>query len=503
MNPATRMPALVLIWAALFASCASTNQYSRAAGRGIAGPGQQRASGRPAGDATASPGTEAAAAQAAAAAREAARQGSIERTGGKPGGGPSGPKARSGTIEIGLVETVNFNGFVGSLGGKGLSQGDTRAQQDAVIKYMNEHGGIGGQSIVPRYTQYDPNNTAPFDAQLQAMCDDWTADNHVFAAVFAWTVEPDALMECMARRKTPLVFGSVPEQCASCVDQVYLQKYPDILYAPTTYEMTSMSKALVTGLVKQSYFGASPKVGLLRWDLPSFTRASDNGLKPALKAAGYTIPPGDEIKVKWPASNSEIGDTASAIQSAVLRFSTDNVTHVLFLDTGFGALATLFMEGAESQQYRPRYGLNSGSRPDTVRQNVNANQLRGALGIGWAPGSDVADPQDPGANAEQTLCGQILSAAGQRSADRNARFVAFGVCSSLFFLKQALEAAPEVSVAGLRAGVDSLDRSYRPAVPLQTRFGPARHFGVASYRLLAYADTCSCFEYRGDVQPSE
>src|SRR5690349_22550034 len=94
------------------------------------------------------------------------------------------------------------------------------------------------------------------------------------------------------------------------------------------------------------------------------------------------------------------------ISSAVLKFRSDGVTHVLIWDDN-GVATLFFMQQADNQGYRPRYGINSGNNMQVVAQVVSKSQLTGATGIGWTPAFDIANADSPTskwANSARRAC---------------------------------------------------------------------------------------------------
>ena len=409
------------------------------------------------------------------------------------GGGPAA------TLQLGMVRLINNNSFVSSLNGKGLTVGDVVVEQNAVISYINAHGGIDGRRVVPVYADYDVSNTSSFDSQIQSMCSTWTQDNHVFAVLLGWAVESPTLEQCLASRNTPWIYNSVPSRCESCLDGQVYQRYP-LLLAPTSFELGSMSRSYVDGLAAQGFFAKGTKVGILLWDQAAVQRVMAGVVLPRLNQMGIQS---DVETIHWPGSNTEIDQTGTAISSAELRFRTDGVSEVMFWDTGgYGALADLFMQAAEAQKYRPRYGLMSGSRPVTLVQNVAVAQLENAVGVGWDPGADVDDQHDAAATTQTTVCRSIMTAAGQQFADRNAEYTAIGICDGLFFLQQVLAHAPSLTASALVAQAEALGGSFVPATQISTQFSSSRHAGVSGYRHLRFDAGCTCFVYVGGVVPS-
>ena len=95
-----------------------------------------------------------------------------------------------------------------------------------------------------------------------------------------------------------------------------------------------------------------------------------------------------------------------------------------------------------------------------------------------------------------TQCLAIFKQAGVVLTERVAESFAMRYCDSLRFLKAALDRAPSLDPAGLRAGAESLGHSHQSALTLSAAFGPGRHDGADQVRPFAFNDTCSCFVYR-------
>src|SRR5258708_14159061 len=122
--------------------------------------------------------------------------------------------------------------------------------------------------------------------------------------------------------------------------------------------------------------------------------------------------------------------------NVVLKFRTDKVDHVLILDHGAG-ISFAFIGGAANEKYFPTFALNSYMYPDLQRQNQPAAVLKGAVGVGLNPFSDVAAPQDT-PSAAATSCLSIMSAAGETSKDRSTQAQYAAGCDVFTFVKAAL-----------------------------------------------------------------
>jgi hypothetical protein len=403
----------------------------------------------------------------------------------------TGPGVTGTSITIGIqyVDAAAGSSYASSLGVKGATLGDVRAQAKALQAYVNSHGGLAaGRKLQLVMRPIDYSQSLP--ANAQAACADFTQDHKVYAAfsVLLGNFPDDTLVPCLARAGVMTVSGAlVPGS-----EKAFFQRYRSHYYAPGQFESVAAARTYVTGLHSAGYFRPGARIGLLYWDLPAFREALNEGLTPALRRHGLSVAATRAIPA--PQATSDMGSTASAIQGAALRFQTDRVDHVLFLDSG-GGLAQYFMIGAQNQQYFPRYGLSSDSNLPLLEANANPSQLKGALAVGWQPTLDVGESRLPRTPAAQS-CDRIMSAAGIRPASGLDHWVTYRLCSGIFFLQQALRRAPDWSLAGFRAGVERLGASPESnSLGYAERYGPGKYWGGHAYRSLSYREPCACFDY--------
>jgi hypothetical protein len=243
------------------------------------------------------------------------------------------------------------------------------------------------------------------------------------------------------------------------------------------------------------------KVGIITYDFPTFSHAVEQVMVPALRVLGHAPDPQDIRKVTWLQSNSDAGALAAAVSSAVLRFRQDGVTHVIILDER-ALITLLFIREADSQRFRPRYGLNStnGAQVLVTGGNLNPEQLNGALGMGWYPQFDVAaadNPDDgPYSNNARRKCIALMKAKGFTFEDANAQAVALGGCNNLYFLQQVINAVNgPLNRDTFLAAVNGLGTRFENAETFLNRFSATQHDGVAAVRQWKWDSGCSCGKY--------
>jgi hypothetical protein len=395
-----------------------------------------------------------------------------------------GPGVTATSVSIGILHDGKTADHGAQFGAKGLASGDMLAMQKAVAAYINAHGGVAKRRI----------ELVPYDVagggSAQAICTAWTEDHHVFAGVNpGGQITSDTMAGCMAKHRSVFVQSPfVPG------DAAFFKQFAPYYYTPRSFESVTMGRDFVVGLADQGYFQGDHKIGLAYYDLPAHRAAIARGLVPALKQRGLSLKA--TAAIHYPASDSESGDTISAIQGAVLKFASEGIDRVMFLDTGAG-VSFFFIQSANSQGYHPKYGLESGSHPQFLAENFDAASLAGSIGVGWVPPADLS-PSGLPATPARALCRQIMNDAGHPAKSSQDSLLQFDICSIFFFLKAGLDAAAAPSPSGFREAMSSLgDVPAASASSLGDGFGPDKPWGTRYYSALAYVAGCSCFRYRG------
>lgn len=408
------------------------------------------------------------------------------------GGGQAGDK-----VELGVVVAEDFSAVNDQLGGDFGGLGDNREQAQAVIDEINSRGGLNGVEIVPVWGVRDGGSTASYAEQEQAICSKWTEDHNIYAAVAVVNIYEN-LLACLANNGRPFV-----PQHLYPYDQRMYGAYPQT-FTPSMLGLDEMAEVYVDRLHAQGYFeegrvpGEPVRVGLVRYDYPSYARVANEVLRPAMQAKGLDFDA--EYAVRPDQSAQEQGNVSAEAQNAVLQFKAQGISHVMLLDRG-AYLAIFFMQAAENQNYHPRYGLTSYDGPGIVLQDVAPNQVRDSLGIGWEPLMDVPVEDQPEENAPAKKCRKLMEDAGQDMSSPLTRLVAYQYCDTLWFLEQAVERGGSLTLDAFMAGANGMGGAYVSPITFSTAFAPNRHYGAAAVRDLAYSDDCSCFQYTSDPHP--
>ena len=304
---------------------------------------------------------------------------------------------------------------------KGLNNGDSKVQAQAVIDRMNSTGGIAGRKIVPVYASFEATSSN-WESDYQAICTSLTEDHKVFAVVNASTAYSRTFVPCLARHNTPLI-----NSAGGRADEREMRQFSQYLVHPGGANLSRTAGFYIDGLARIGFFAPGTKVGLVRVDDDAFKRATDEVLKPRLAKLGVTL--AQEATV---GAQTSLASTASQMPSLVLRFQQSGINRVLFLDNA--TVAILFTIQAGTQGYAPKYGLNTSANPALLQQNAPASGLRGAVGVGWQPSQDVYAADEGPLNPATKACADIMAQAGQGGVSRTGHWVQRMYCDELFFL---------------------------------------------------------------------
>lgn len=386
-------------------------------------------------------------------------------------------------VKIGYLYSSDQAAVAKQFGATGVVAGDTSAQYKAIAVDINKRGGVLGHQL--KLIGYDistANEINNASAEESKACTFFVQDQHVFAVLATGYLY---LSPCLAKNGIPSLAGGGFDDPSTIKNQ--------LIYDGGGMLNNVVAQAYISRLAAQNYFTgwdttlgrpgpAKVRVGLIYPKQPLYESYYAE-VKRQLKARGFTVDPSDEFVYDPNASG-----VASQSQAAVIKFSGDGVTHV------FGA-ALLFYKAAANQSYHPRYGLDSIVPPALLASQVKADQLHGALGIGWRPTWDVNQTEDPGpVSPLATRCTDIMRNAGEDVSTRTVIFLSHSECEQLWSLASAFEKGGAVSLSALKTGFDALG-SPTPVVSFGERWAPDRHASNTTVADLVYQDGCGCFTY--------
>lgn len=439
--------------------------------------------------------------------------GPVSSTGGTgTSGGTTGPAATTGAttgsaagipakgpgwdekyVYVGVNTQKDVATVAQSVGANGLDAGDQEGQANAVISYLNAHGGLFGRQVKAVFhDQSTVDAAANPDAVGNASCTYFTQDRRVIAVLNPVTlIDVDSFRSCLAKSKVPLFSASV-----AGVSQAAASRFAPYFYQSVATTWDALAPVLVKHLQAAGWFGSAwdttngrslpgkATVGILTPDTPDGIRTGQL-LDAALAAAGSRAAQTFRFSTK---------NNNADMSSAVLQFRGNGIDHVIGTESSLVA----FQTQAQSQGYRPRYGIHTLNAPLTFLQtNGGATQNSGAVGVGWAPAFDVDDARDPGSiNPGVPLCDGIMKAGKQAFAGKRlARSVAYAFCDGLRLIAEGATAGGGLTGTQIYDGVLRIAPTFHSAFSFVPGLRPGRLTVPGGVRPLAYDTGCSCYRY--------
>lgn len=408
-----------------------------------------------------------------------------------PGAGVDGPGVTATTITIGGVYSSDAAAADSALGAANSNPGNVEAYFQAMQEYMNAHGGIAHRHV--NLVMYDESLTESSTEIAQGACDDWVQDNKTFVL--------DGINQIVLQCAQSAGAISVEE------DPTY-ETGPEMAQYPSFFNIDGFTldrgaAVTVDALADQGYFTPGAKVGVVTWDDPDYEYAMTNGALPALAAHG--VKNVQEAFVAVPDTDADLGETSASAGSAVLKFHSEGIDHVILFDgpagiNSSGVLVLEWTQQANSQGYYPKYGLNSESGFSGLASDYPEKELIGSEGPGWVPVSDLSTTDFAALpeTADEKACFQAMAAAGQTATNNNEETLQLLVCDEFFFLQQAFDAitGPLDQQTAL-AAIDKLGSSYPDPTTFGTYFSASQHDGAQLVRNMEFVPSCDCYRYSG------
>ncbi|MCU1588644.1 MAG: hypothetical protein JWN31_2137, partial [Frankiales bacterium] len=277
------------------------------------------------------------------------------------------------------------------------------------------------------------------------------------------------------------------------------KRYPN-LFAPSSIRFERLAAVTVRAMVKAGWQKPDAKyptgkIGLISWDDPDYRYAMNNGWLAALHAAG--LKETDVRYVAIPADPGTISDASAAISSAVLKFRQEGIDHVFISDGPAGifagtGLTLLFLQSAQAQSYKPRYGFNTNNSPDY--DPLPKAQLVDMLAV---DSQDTDSAKDAGIapNRQRERCFAIMRKVGLPVGQSQTQNVALAACEFAWFTEAIVKASRTTRLRDVIAGGESLGTTYQSPWEYGTRLGPGQHDGTLLFRNLRYDEGCKCLKY--------
>lgn len=406
-----------------------------------------------------------------------------ESSGPTPNAIPLGHGVTEDAVYIGYSSARDLSTVAGTLGIEGTNTGDIDGQVRAVVNDINGRGGLLGREIKLVNHDYKAAQSNR-EAQSQAACATWTQDHQVFAVMDTAGASDPVLEACLTERGVPLLSNWLTRSANA------FARNP-LVVGVSEMPMDDYVPAVVDRLAAQDFFtswdtvrGREGTIQPIKIGLTHFDNEVGNTYAELLR--GRLAEHGYEVAAEE-SHSEDLSDNAASTSSAVLRFKAEGVTHVFNANL-------FFYQQAENQDYHPRYAIDDYiSTPQLLAENVGPSQLHGALGAGYQPLAEVADPADP--TLATARCRELMNKAGHDTSSQFTFTVMLGVCDPFGLLEAGLDASRDLTATGLVRGIESLGSGFVPGATYNTFFSPTRHAGANGVRDFVYDDTCRCFTF--------
>lgn len=424
--------------------------------------------------------------------------------GGAPASGASARGVTAKEISVGIVYDESAGANNAAFGFAGIGQVDQRRSWEALIADVNGRGGVAGRRLKPVWFSFDSTDPSmTTDALYQQICSSFTKDNAVFGAFLTGN---ETLKSCLSKAGVVQIGagGSPP------ADTQELAKYPLVVQLAATLDR--VARFAVPRLHAMGFYAEGKeipgfKLGVVRYDDPPYQRAS-GVLSNTLSDHGYPV--SDEVAIRKAQNTSELSDEFNAIRAAVLRFKSANISHVQFIGDTSAFLPLTFMQNAEKQVYRPRYGLVSSDGGQALATLLGGDaqpQLSKSLLVGWFPLFDVRAQDYSGDKTTPAFrrCKEILAESGERFGEgdptRNKEAIAAIYCDTINYFKNAVDTGgTTVTPQSWLRGVSQI-RNMDSATTFILTTTEKRHDAVGGAKDDRWFDDCSCFKYTSDIHP--
>ncbi|HEX6489024.1 MAG TPA: hypothetical protein VF137_09190 [Candidatus Dormibacteraeota bacterium] len=519
--PQVATPAAVILMGAVLAGGFSGRLVTVAApgsAIGAAGSGGTAAGGASGLPGSAGGAAGAGAAGSAGAAGATGAAGTAGAGGTTSSGGPLPVGVTPTTVRIGFFHSNNVNTINEANGIQGLNNvGNGDAQANAMVDWINKHGGIAGHRVQAVFVNEDASNTDP--TYGQQLCTTMTEDEQVFAVIDG-NNEDTKTLQCYAQHHTLNINTGL-----SLFSESQLRQWQPYVWVP---EGPSLDRNLIETLsaISQRGFFTPPdavtkiKPGFVFPNDPDTQNVVTNTVIPYLHQLGYSDSQFDQVSIDVSSGNT--GAVLAQINNAALKFDTDSVNRVFFVNDSGAALFAFFARDADNEHYVPRYGLNSQDGLDATGYLVPEEQKVNSISVGYWPWADTSTVNSSGFpnGASESACYQIMNQHGIYSAepkgkerDGEGMLTIEWTCDALWTLYYgAAQLGQNLSAANVSAAIQGLGNSFQQSDTYfgYTLFGPRHLDGVDYYRYIRFDPSCTtgydggtgsppqgCFKYDG------
>ncbi|WP_235735429.1 hypothetical protein [Nocardioides alcanivorans] len=301
-----------------------------------------------------------------------------------PGGGGSadptvaGPGVTDDSVKVVFVG-VDLSGVQDATGFNTASIGDPEKQVEALEKWVNDNGGLGGRELDAVFRWYNAEVDSP--AAEEQLCNQVSQDDQAFAVVLTGQFQSNA-RPCYDERNTLVLDATLVASDA----KLYAELDPH-LWTASYPEYDAFTRSYIEAMDAQGFFDGRDQVAIVAADNPVNRRAVEGKAVKQLEELGL------DVEVGW-VDTTDMGTIFMGEEQAAITFASKGIDRVFFL--GGSRLASIFATIAGSKGLDATYGISTFDNPSFFVNNpktVPAETMVGMVGIGFQPAQDLADEQ--------------------------------------------------------------------------------------------------------------
>ena len=372
------------------------------------------------------------------------------------------------TIAVIMINVAGGNSILGV-----PEPGEQRTANEAMVKYINEQGGIKCRKIEAKY--YTDN---PLDANSERNICLEIIEAKVFAVIGGLYQAQNAT--CLPQAKVPSFTQTIRPTSE-------MQRFSPYLF--TFYnDSDSNFRTLVAGAKERGFFNGMKKLGVITYQCyPEYAPQ----LFGALERAGFPKKDIETFDYGCPAGGLII--PPSTIAQAVSAFQGAGVDRVMSAGPNLAA----FSGQAERQSYRPKYVVsgvdttleltNSGGfAPDRTNFNNALGITNSQYGALNTPGTALSGP-----TAE---CDRALTQGGAQKTTWEIGYMG-GTCNQFRMFWLGASKAKTLTRAAIASGLNTLGRAEQsyPGAPALWN-NPAKTWAGPYWRPVHYEGACNCWK---------
>jgi hypothetical protein len=378
--------------------------------------------------------------------------------------------------------------------------GDVAQQQkavEAVVKYVNDNGGMGGRQVELVVKSYPALTDNPSNSLAQ--CNAFTQDQKVFAVVLDGALQNNAI-PCYAQANTLVL-----DQTLIAHDTEQLEKQAPYLWSVTHPEYGGFLKAQLAAMNEAGYFEGNSGVLIMAGDDEVGRRSVSSIVEPYLNSIKVNK---RTINYIDSSTQGSLGRTINLALTAGISAKANRV-----LTVGGARIVPVALADPLLKNYVARWSMSTFDNPSFVERNpeqLNGALRAGMIGLGYAPATDVeqsvAPPWPNPAQPYQQKCYDIINGANA-GPPVNLRVNwknALQYCDGAMFLKAVLDNLPgagEVSGNDFKEAAGKIGSTYQSSLTFGSSWGPGQFAGTNTGQVLAWDDAAGKFGYTSGPTP--